>query len=74
MTMSYLEIKSTPRVRPAPRGLPKPLLLLRGLRTELMAAYREVTSSALFGPVLLRVSSALLAAFWLVHLAKALTS
>lgn len=72
MSLSYLEAKTTPRVRPAPRGLPKPLPMLKSLRAELVAAYGEVRSSRQCRPVLLRVSTALIVAFSLVHLAKAL--
>jgi len=48
--------------------------MFRGLQRELAAAYAEVSSSPLFGQVLLRVGSALFVAFWLVHFAKAFIS
>jgi|GEM_PF-5348453 len=74
MTLSYLSFKSMPRIRPAPRSLPKPTPMFRSVQLELAAAYAEVSSSPLFGSVLLRVGSALFVAFWLVHFAKAFIS
>jgi len=70
MTLSYLETKSAPRIRPAPRGLPKTMQRLAAARTELRAAYAEVTSAPHFAPALLRVASALTLGFGLVHLVK----
>lgn len=74
MTLSYFETKTTPRVRPAPRGLPKTLPRLAGIRRDLVAAYGEVTASPIFGPALLRTASALALGFGLVHLVKAAIS
>ena len=74
MTLSYHEAKATPRNRPAPRGLSKTLPRLTALKRDLAAAYAEVTSSAIFRPALLRVTTGLAVGYTLVQLAKTLTA